>query len=150
MRRLNYYIKMKFLKFILIILLTACTKTYTLNELDNSIIKYEELPLYVRETIFEHPEDYVEESFILLDNCKNYEFHLEKTFMPWIKKVYIINVPNNIQYEISNYTAIPFIIYKDKLYIPLKSIGTDLYKNGHSDFRMYNLKNPTPCTIEQL
>lgn len=131
---------MRFLKIILFLLLTSCVKTISLNDLDSSVVKYEDLPLYVRETVFKNPEVYMKESFINLDRSQDYMFYTKKTFMPWIKKLYIINTHKNINYSISNYSAIPLVIYKDNLYIPLKSLRIDIYQYGYSDFKVYNLK----------
>ena len=35
---------MRFLKIILFLLLTSCVKTISLNDLDSSVVKYEDLP----------------------------------------------------------------------------------------------------------
>ena len=140
---------MKYLLLTLVFFLISCTycdckiesmpyKELTYRELPSDIKKHLSVQNSISRMTIGSNDD------IMLINKSDSDIYrleyVETIIGPWTECIKLINTPKNIVYRIEQGTPSPFIIYKDKLYIPNKYLG---FCNGDyrlAKYREYVLK----------
>ena len=136
---------MKYLRILTIALgIIGCSEV-NIDTLIHEELSFHELPSEVIECI-EHPNDFVEErnsSLIELpkDTARRYKVESVKTWIgPWTSYLKLIDTKTNTYYEIDQGTPSPFLIYKDKLYIPNDfGVFTTTKDRATYQFKCYHL-----------
>lgn len=94
---------------------------YRITSLEQKRLKFDELPLEVKKYLSNRPkcEDYDMLLFVDLADTANYREETIGTLIgPWVDYEKIIDKQKNISYRINQGVPSPYIIFKNKLYIP--------------------------------
>jgi hypothetical protein len=134
--------------FILMILsLSGCNKNYyNLKELKHEKIKFNDLPKDIK-IYLKNQSDYqldIQSMLVELpiNKKKNYSLETINTLIgPWVSYEKLLDKENNLFYKIDQGTPSPYIVFKNKLYIPkMFNIYTTLDDFNIVEFTCYYLK----------
>jgi hypothetical protein len=114
-------------KFVFIIVLLLCfgckSFDYKITSLEQKTLKFNELPYKIREYL-SNPPDLIGDSYkmlVLIDINDSAIYSLEsiKTWYgPWVDYENLKDKQKNVSYRINQGVPEPYIIFKNKLYIP--------------------------------
>ena len=124
--------------------LVGCTDyDYRISRMPCRTLSYNQLPKEEQRKLVDFSCHLIEEKnrMLLCDNNDSNKYQTEEIpFIVGIDYIKLIDTSNNLVYRIEQGTPSPFIIYKDKLYIPNKYLG---FCNGDyrlAKYREYVLK----------
>lgn len=129
-----------FIVFLVGVMCISCDKK--IDNLPSREMKYNELPVALQHYLSDSVESFPEMFYFVEENDRKvYQFEDIPTIIgPWTKGTMLINLKNNTKYKIARSTPVPYILYKDKLYIPTDDLyfGDDEYKKVK--FIVYDLR----------
>ena len=113
---------MKYLIYIWVFFVVGCTGyDYRIDKMPSRSLSYKQLPERVQKTLVDWSRHLIEERNGLLLLCDDNDSNKYQTKdVPFIVGIYyikLIDTSNNIVYRIEQGTPLPYILYKDKLYI---------------------------------
>ena len=112
---------MKYLLFIGVFILVGCVDyDYKINKMPNRTLSYNQLPKEVQRKLVDFSCHLIEEKnrMLLCDNNDSNKYQTEEIpFIVGIDYIKLIDTSNNLVYRIEQGTPLPYIIYKDKLYL---------------------------------
>ena len=112
---------MKYLLFIGVLILVGCVDyDYKINKMPNRTLSYNQLPKEVQRKLVDFSCHLIEEKnrMLLCDNNDSNKYQTEEIpFIVGIDYIKLIDTSNNLVYRIEQGTPLPYIIYKDKLYL---------------------------------
>ena len=112
---------MKYLLFIGVFILVGCVDyDYKINKIPNRTLSYNQLPKEVQRKLVDFSCHLIEEKnrMLLCDNNDSNKYQTEEIpFIVGIDYIKLIDTSNNLVYRIEQGTPLPYIIYKDKLYL---------------------------------
>ena len=112
---------MKYLLFIGVFFLVGCVDyDYKINKMPNRTLSYNQLPKEVQRKLVDFSCHLIEEKnrMLLCDNNDSNKYQTEEIpFIVGIDYIKLIDTSNNLVYRIEQGTPLPYIIYKDKLYL---------------------------------
>ena len=112
---------MKYLLFIGVFFLVGCADyDYRINKMPNRTLSYNQLPKEVQRKLVDFSCHLIEEKnrMLLCDNNDSNKYQTEEIpFIVGIDYIKLIDTSNNLVYRIEQGTPLPYIIYKDKLYL---------------------------------
>lgn len=112
---------MKYLLFIGVFFLVGCADyDYRINKMPNRTLSYNQLPKEVQRKLVDFSCHLIEEKnrILLCDNNDSNKYQTEEIpFIVGIDYIKLIDTSNNLVYRIEQGTPLPYIIYKDKLYL---------------------------------
>lgn len=101
---------------------------YRISFMSSNELTYKELPTKVQICLVDYPTNvldypldstYYDKGMLLVDHSDSSRYKCENvTTGPWVDYTKIVDFKNNIVYRIERTTSEPYIIYKNKLYIP--------------------------------
>ncbi|MCF0187334.1 MAG: hypothetical protein HUJ98_12715 [Bacteroidaceae bacterium] len=128
---------------IIAIILTACFSCErNINSLPSKVLTYNELPTEMQQYLLESPDLAGGwEMILFVDENEKATYRLQpvKTIIgPWITGEKLINVKNKKEFKINQGTPAPYILYKDRLYIPHEFInfGEDFKSFEFSEYEL--------------
>lgn len=132
---------------LMILSLTGCNKNYySLSELKHEKIKFNDLPKDIQ-IYLNDPDDYqvdIESMLVELPKNKKTNYSLEtiNTLIgPWVSYEKLLDKENNLFYKIDQGLPSPYIVFKNKLYIPnMFNIYTTVDDLNKVEFTCYSLK----------
>ena len=113
---------MKYLIYIWVFFVVGCTGyDYRIDKMPSRSLSYKQLPERVQKTLVDWSRHLIEERNGLLLLCDDNDSNKYQTKdVPFIVGIYyikLIDTSNNTVYRIEQGTPLPYILYKDKLYI---------------------------------
>jgi hypothetical protein len=117
---MNTFMKILFSVSVLFLFDSCQTRTISISGLNSDTLSYGELPLMVQDAIIhnkKHERIAKHINVIILDSKENYDYKIVKTG-PFISYKKLIDIENGIQYRIPTETPFPYVVLKNKLYIP--------------------------------
>ncbi len=113
---------MKYLIYIWVFFVVGCTGyDYRIDKMPSRSLSYKQLPERVQKTLVDWSRHLIEErnGYLLLcdDNDSNKYQTKDVPFIVGIYYIKLIDTSNNTVYRIEQGTPLPYILYKDKLYI---------------------------------
>lgn len=101
--------------------LVGCTDCdYRITKMPNRTLSYNQLPKEVQRKLVDFSCHLIEEKnrMLLCDNNDSNKYQTEEIpFIVGIDYIKLIDTSNNLVYRIEQGTPLPYIIYKDKLYL---------------------------------
>ena len=126
---------MKYLLFIGVFILVGCVDyDYKINKMPNRTLSYNQLPKEVQRKLVDFSCHLIEEKnrMLLCDNNDSNKYQTEEIpFFVGIDYIKLIDTSNNLVYRIEQGTPLPYIIYKDKLYLADDYNIYDVYESVH-------------------
>ena len=126
---------MKYLLFIGVFILVGCVDyDYKINKMPNRTLSYNQLPKEVQRKLVDFSCHLIEEKnrMLLCDNNDSNKYQTEEIpFIVGIDYIKLIDTSNNLVYRIEQGTPLPYIIYKDKLYLADDYNIYDVYESVH-------------------
>ena len=126
---------MKYLLFIGVFILVGCVDyDYKINKMPNRTLSYNQLPKEVQRKLVDFSCHLIEEKnrMLLCDNNDSNKYQTEEIpFIVGIDYIKLIDTSNNLVYRIEQGTPLPYIIYKDKLYLADDYNISDVYESVH-------------------
>ena len=126
---------MKYLLFIGVFILVGCVDyDYKINKMPNRTLSYNQLPKEVQRKLVDFSCHLIEEKnrILLCDNNDSNRYRCEEIpFIVGIDYIKLIDTSNNLVYRIEQGTPLPYIIYKDKLYLADDYNIYDVYESVH-------------------
>ena len=126
---------MKYLLFIGVFILVGCADyDYKINKMPNRTLSYNQLPKEVQRKLVDFSCHLIEEKnrMLLCDNNDSNKYQTEEIpFIVGIDYIKLIDTSNNLVYRIEQGTPLPYIIYKDKLYLADDYNIYDVYESVH-------------------
>ena len=126
---------MKYLLFIGVFILVGCVDyDYKINKMPNRTLSYNQLPKEVHRKLVDFSCHLIEEKnrMLLCDNNDSNKYQTEEIpFIVGIDYIKLIDTSNNLVYRIEQGTPLPYIIYKDKLYLADDYNIYDVYESVH-------------------
>ena len=127
--------------------LVGCTDyDYRISRMPCRTLSYKQLPTRVQESLTAFGSGLIDDvdGILLCDNNDSNRYQCEAVHpvlgsKAWIDYIKLIDTSNNIVYRIELETPHPYIIYKDKLYVPDNFYA---YIDGFTDciYSVYDLK----------
>lgn len=114
----------KQLPFLILFILTVCISCdKQIDDLPSKTLTYNELPLEVQTYLSESKDfwDVTQEDLLFVNESDRNEYRLETIdaiIGPWIIGERLINNKKNTEYKIAQGTPCPYILFKNKLYVP--------------------------------
>jgi len=128
-------VKMKYLLLIGIFFLVGCTGyDYRIDKMPSRTLSYKQLPERVQKTVVDwscHLKDKKNRLLFCDDNDSNKYQTKDVPFIVGIYYIKLIDTSNNTVYRIEQGTPLPYILYKDKLYIADDFNFFDFYDSIH-------------------
>ena len=125
----------KYLLFIGVFILVGCVDyDYKINKMPNRTLSYNQLPKEVQRKLVDFSCHLIEEKnrMLLCDNNDSNKYQTEEIpFFVGIDYIKLIDTSNNLVYRIEQGTPLPYIIYKDKLYLADDYNIYDVYESVH-------------------
>ena len=126
---------MKYLLFIGVFILVGCVDyDYKINKMPNRTLSYNQLPKEVQRKLVDFSCHLIEEKnrMLLCDNNDSNKYQTEEIpFIVGIDYIKLIDTSNNLVYRIEQGPTLPYIIYKDKLYLADDYNIYDVYESVH-------------------
>ena len=126
---------MKYLLFIGVFFLVGCADyDYRINKMPNRTLSYNQLPKEVQRKLVDFSCHLIEEKnrMLLCDNNDSNKYQTEEIpVIVGIDYIKLIDTSNNLVYRIEQGTPLPYIIYKDKLYLADDYNIYDVYESVH-------------------
>lgn len=107
---------------------------YRINKMPNRTLSYNQLPKEVQRKLVDFSCHLIEEKnrMLLCDNNDSNKYQTEEIpFIVGIDYIKLIDTSNNLVYRIEQGTPLPYIIYKDKLYLADDYNIYDVYESVH-------------------
>ena len=137
---------MRYWNFLIIVLLFCSCNGQNINTLESEKVNFEDLPEEITHYL-KNPTDFqddLQNMLLELPKGKESEYKLEtvKTWIgPWVAHEKLINIKNNTSYKIDQGVPSPYIVFKNKLYIPDRyNIFTIVDDLSLVEFTRYELK----------
>ena len=112
---------MKYLLYLMAFFLVGCTDyDYRISRMPCRTLSYEQLPTRVQESLTAFGSGSIDDidGILLCDNNDSNRYRCEEIpFIVGIDYIKLIDTSNNLVYRIEQGTPLPYIIYKDKLYL---------------------------------
>ena len=112
---------MKYLLYLMAFFLVGCTDyDYRISRMPCRTLSYNQLPKEVQRKLVDFSCHLIEEKnrMLLCDNNDSNKYQTEEIpFIVGIDYIKLIDTSNNLVYRIEQGTPLPYIIYKDKLYL---------------------------------
>ena len=112
---------MKYLLYLMAFFLVGCTDyDYRTSRMPCRTLSYNQLPKEVQKKLVDFSCHLIEEKnrMLLCDNNDSNKYQTEEIpFIVGIDYIKLIDTSNNLVYRIEQGTPLPYIIYKDKLYL---------------------------------
>ena len=112
---------MKYLLSLMAFFLVGCTDyDYRISRMPCRTLSYNQLPKEVQRKLVDFSCHLIEEKnrMVLCDNNDSNKYQTEEIpFIVGIDYIKLIDTSNNLVYRIEQGTPLPYIIYKDKLYL---------------------------------
>ena len=138
---------MKYLLYILAFFLVGCADyDYKITKMPSRTLTYKQLPAKLQKCLSDYDSHLIHstDDILLCDNNDSNRYQCEAVHpvlgsKAWIDYIKLIDTSNNIVYRIELETPHPYIIYKDKLYVPDNFYA---YIDGFTDciYSVYDLK----------
>ena len=112
---------------------------YKIKRLPHKELSYEELPDSVRSFLYtESSSHMIIDEILFVDSIDSSIYHLESVEMgPWTDYYKLIDINKEITYRIEYSYYHPYIIWKNKLYIPYIPDRFEIYKSEHFKMAKY-------------
>ncbi len=126
---------MKYLLYLMAFFLVGCTDyDYKISRMPCRTLSYNQLPKEVQRKLVDFSCHLIEEKnrILLCDNNDSNRYRCEEIpFIVGIDYIKLIDTSNNLVYRIEQGTPLPYIIYKDKLYLADDYNIYDVYESVH-------------------
>lgn len=112
------------LPFLIIFIFAVCSScNKQIDDMPSRTLTYNELPIEVQTYLSESKDfwDVTQEDLLFVNESDRNEYRLETIdaiIGPWIIGERLINNKKNTEYKIAQGTPSPYILYKNRLYIP--------------------------------
>jgi hypothetical protein len=134
--------QMKYLFIIVVFFFVGCTSyDYRIDKMPSRTLSYKQLPERVKNKLADFSRHIIDEKNRMLlceDNDSN-KYQTEAIpFIVGFDYIKLIDISNNIVYRIEQGTPLPYILYKDKLYLADDYNIYDVYEFVHySEYNLY-------------